>query len=666
MSVRVATPQISWHGREPVLSVDVAVRHNLLATGGSDGDVRLWRVNKQSARADELVSFVQELSGHTKPVNAVRFSPNGETLASAGDDGLIMLWQQRTRDSQVSRARLVQTYMQAPSLPLPTSKTTGTRTPTQPRTCHAHADPPDAQPTWVAIGALRGHCADVYDLCWSPDAECLFSGGVDGSSIVWNVAKCKPHQTFRDHEHYVQGVAWDPQGTHLVSLSCDRTARVYASAPPKKAGDLRVFSPLHVLSKRSQLPPPAAGEANRAPSPIGGATGSAAPSAADESPTGATQLSPPAPGVDAPADPSAAETQPKDTKEKEAATQEKARAGPSRARQETKGVNCRLFLDDTVGSFFRRPSWSPDGSFVILPCGQIVELPACPTDSSTAVETLKEKDGNAKPTSFVLSRYSLGAPCAHLPGPTKPVIATRCCPRLFELVAEGEEAAMAGWMDLPYRVVWAVATIDAVIMYDSQHQEPLLAASNIHLAAISDIAWLPTGDGLIVSSMDGYCTLILLQSENALGTPLPPDRWPDCMLPKSVPAATEPAAMPPPSTLAATANPNLSQATPASAPSTGSFEGGEAAEKVRALERAEPERALAAGDGERVEASGGAEAAKDELQTASPREDHASIAPENGPDSVEPHAQKNETVDGAAEPMKKKPRRVTPVFVSTL
>lgn len=123
MSVRIVTPQISWHAREPVLSVDVSPQ-GVIATGGSDGEVHIWSVNKESLRADEIVSFVQDLTGHPKvkafaalvrvgsvacpkqcsraqPVNVVRFSPNGETLATAGDDGLIMLWQQRTRDAEV-------------------------------------------------------------------------------------------------------------------------------------------------------------------------------------------------------------------------------------------------------------------------------------------------------------------------------------------------------------------------------------------------------------------------------------------------------------------------------------------------------------------------------------------------------------------------------------
>ena len=121
MAAKLRLPQISWHGREPVLSVDVS-KGGLLATGGSDNEVRLWRVNV-GAQSGEAVSFVQDLSGHAKPVNAVRWDPSGGTLASAGDDGMVMLWRDKGGGS------------------------------------------------WGPVCALRGHCADVYDLSWSPNGE---------------------------------------------------------------------------------------------------------------------------------------------------------------------------------------------------------------------------------------------------------------------------------------------------------------------------------------------------------------------------------------------------------------------------------------------------------------------------------------------------------------
>ena len=42
---------------------------------------------------------------------------------------------------------------------------------------------------------------------------------------------------------------------------------------------------------------------------------------------------------------------------------------------------------------------------------------------------------------------------------------------------------------LPYRMVYAVASIDSVLLYDTQHTAPFAFVSNIHYAAITDMAW---------------------------------------------------------------------------------------------------------------------------------------------------------------------------------
>ena len=35
----------------------------------------------------------------------------------------------------------------------------------------------------------RGHLEDVYDLCWSSDSNCIITGSVDNTAIVWDVQK---------------------------------------------------------------------------------------------------------------------------------------------------------------------------------------------------------------------------------------------------------------------------------------------------------------------------------------------------------------------------------------------------------------------------------------------------------------------------------------------
>ncbi len=43
--------------------------------------------------------------------------------------------------------------------------------------------------------------------------------------------------------------------------------------------------------------------------------------------------------------------------------------------------------------------------------------------------------------------------------------------------------------NLPYRMVYAVATQDAVHVYDTQQQKPLCIVSNLHFATFTDLTW---------------------------------------------------------------------------------------------------------------------------------------------------------------------------------
>ena len=42
---------------------------------------------------------------------------------------------------------------------------------------------------------------------------------------------------------------------------------------------------------------------------------------------------------------------------------------------------------------------------------------------------------------------------------------------------------------LPYRMVFAVAGLDSVLFYDTQHSVPFAFVSNIHYAGITDMTW---------------------------------------------------------------------------------------------------------------------------------------------------------------------------------
>lgn len=61
---------------------------------------------------------------------------------------------------------------------------------------------------------------------------------------------------------------------------------------------------------------------------------------------------------------------------------------------------------------------------------------------------------------------------------------------------------------LPYRIVYAVATQDAVHVYDTQQQRPICVVSNLHYATFTDLSWSSDGQTLLMTSSDGFCSAL--------------------------------------------------------------------------------------------------------------------------------------------------------------
>ncbi|XP_047456980.1 chromatin assembly factor 1 subunit B [Mugil cephalus] len=391
--MKVVTCEIAWHNKEPVYSLDFQHscdgRIHRLATAGVDTTVRLWRVDT-GPDGKAVVDFLSNLARHTKAVNVVRFSPNGELLASGGDDAAILLW--KLNDSK------------------------------EPEQAPVFQEDEDAQlnkESWSVVKTLRGHIEDVYDICWTREGNFMVSGSVDNTAIMWDVNKGQKLCILNDHKSYVQGVTWDPLGQYVATLSCDRVMRVYSTHTKKKA---------FCISKMS--------------------------------------------------------------------------SGPL-AEGEVKQY--RMFHDDSMRSFFRRLSFTPDGSFLLAPAGCV------------------EIGENIMNTTYIFSRKGLKRPIAHLPCPTKATLAVRCCPVYFELrTKKGEDGSvqdLPNVFQLPYRMVFAVASEDSIFLYDTQQTLPFGLVSNIHYHTLSDLTWSGDGSFLAVSSTDGYCSFLSF-SPGELGTPL--------------------------------------------------------------------------------------------------------------------------------------------------
>ncbi|CAI8050283.1 Chromatin assembly factor 1 subunit B [Geodia barretti] len=195
--MKLTTPQIVWHSKEPVFSADFHHSGELwrLATGGADKDIKIWKVVREEGGKVKIV-FMSSLSRHSGSVNVVRFSPNGELLASAGDDNVVCLWRLGEGGGASSNIATDTTLVN--------------------------------KETWNVTKMLRGHVEDIYDACWSASSSYLVTGSVDNTAIIWDISKGQSLCTLADSKQYVQGVAWDPIGQYLATLSNDRYLRVYA------------------------------------------------------------------------------------------------------------------------------------------------------------------------------------------------------------------------------------------------------------------------------------------------------------------------------------------------------------------------------------------------------------------------------------------------------
>ena len=135
---------------------------------------------------------------------------------------------------------------------------------------------------------------------------------------------------------------------------------------------------------------------------------------------------------------------------------------------------------------------------------------------SGVVET--EDSSKVAHCTWVYSRVDLARPVLCLPTKDKYTTAVRFSPQLYTLrmpkktaIKPGDEqpwVAAKSLFALPYRQVYAVATQNAIMFYDTQQVAPFGRVSNVHYTGLTDLAWSPCGNILLASSSDGYCSIV--------------------------------------------------------------------------------------------------------------------------------------------------------------
>ncbi|KAL9107932.1 MAG: hypothetical protein Q9227_007254 [Pyrenula ochraceoflavens] len=457
-------------------------------------------------------------------------------LASAGDDSNILLW-----------------------------------VPSEARTPALGDDDVEEKETWRVKHMCRSVTeAEIYDLAWSPDGVFFITGGVDNTARIYNAQNGQLVRQIAEHSHYVQGVAWDPLNEFVATQSSDRSVHIYSLK--LKDGTCTLygkFNKMDLPGRRISSSSPAPPDTVARPSSRGAnlAVASPAPSTPGTPATIPMPMDPPAlthsrrssfgssPSFRRSASPAPSLPLP--------AVRPMEVNSPVLGAAMGLGVKTTAhYHNETLTSFFRRLTFAADGSLLFTPSGQFKQSYPSSLDPT-------KHDDNILNTVYIYTRAGLNKPpIAHLPGHKKPSIAVKCSPIYYTLRTSGVKPTQHITIDtsssedpipalpdpmvsvssnttsvmeppplthtpsatsdpspavaspmtegeshtsvfaLPYRMIYAVATQDAVLVYDTQQQTPLCVVSNLHYATFSDLTWSNDGLTLLMSSTDGFCSAL--------------------------------------------------------------------------------------------------------------------------------------------------------------
>ncbi len=156
--VRAIYKHNSWVG-----SVQFAPNARYLATSDGKGNLRIWDITQTNT------IFAQK-AAHEGACRTIAFSPDGQFLASGGEDTYIHIWR---------------------------------------------------FPSLEKVSSLTVHTSEVRRLAFSPDGNKLASCGEDGKCVLWSIPENKHHILFENRNNLLRSIAYSGDGRLIAVTDSD-------------------------------------------------------------------------------------------------------------------------------------------------------------------------------------------------------------------------------------------------------------------------------------------------------------------------------------------------------------------------------------------------------------------------------------------------------------